>query len=248
MTTNVVPGQPAHDTPPLLPAEDEKPARAGSRTTREEIKSEEPPLTLREQLDAVWAEINPRLKIKKQLEAEKRDLLSEIERLNPEVTRLERAKATESEIRKCGRALGDAITRLERVRPHLFTVKAELSPLFERMKPLQAEVERIEEKEREQKRHSDHRDREAMARMDHAMAKGSGKKCAKQPSPTELKEVEIKETFRAGLISKAQMREQIKEVRRAAKHRRMGQANPDKPKKKDKDSKKAEKKTAKHAA
>jgi len=242
-------GQPAQDTPvPLPPVKEDKPARSGPRTTREEIKAEEPPLTLREQLDAVWAEINPRLKTKKQLEAEKRDLLSEIERLNPEVTRQERAKAPESEIRKCGRALGDAITRLEQVRPHLAQIKAELSPLFERMKPLEAEVERVEEKERAQKRHSDHRDREAMARMDHAMAKGSGKKCAREPSATELREAEIKEAFQAKKISKAEMREQIREARRAAKRRRKGQANPDKPKKKDKDSKKAEKKKAKHAA
>lgn len=248
MSETMPQGQSALTTPPLPLAGADKPRRdLGPRTTREEIKKAEPAepsepvieeVSPLERLASIKAAIGILLSLKDHLETSIKADEARIERFRAEVEKLEAEGAPEAEIRKRGRAIGDAIMDLPELWKRHSGLIPELSSFFEEKGSVIEQCQTLGLFDRP----------EEDASLQKLENHRSGPKREHRPSEVECRESEIKADFRAGKISKAEMREQIRELRRRSKKRKSGSEGKKSGKKSGKDTEATEHREAKKAA
>jgi len=208
MATSANPVQPEQDTPtPLMDAKSDEP------------KSERTPQERRARLEEIDCEIE---RIQQRMQ-ELEEGPKMIDFLNKEVDRLEQSKASEDEIARIGRRLGDLYVDLETHKNLPPILKGELRKLKSERDELKQEMVEQGDVDPEVVGVSDRQDDEAMRRMAHD--ENQGQKQAKTVSTVAATERSLKADRDAGLITKAEYRKRLREVRHAAKRLRKNQAS-----------------------
>lgn len=200
--------------------------------------------------DRAQAELQPRLALKEKIDTELRAMAKTLDELSARADQLKAAKAPESDRRELGRRIGDVLLHQEKLEAESARLLKELKRLWvalekskamireRRQKKAKAEApDAKSEVETEAKAaspvmetpvegYSSHRDDEARARLEAAMAKGRKKVKAKleaDDSPKEKKksvaelESEIRAAMASGQLPRAEGKERIRALRRKAK-------------------------------